>query len=180
MTDSVASSTEESRPFRIYVCGSFRDVQGSGREARAILERTEKGLQGIGFDAFTQRHPRAKELAPGLDPAPMTRRLEEVSDFTVYIGIAIGRGEGWSSEFSDIQARYPEGARKRAILLHADYPLSQIVSNEYGGHASEPFVTIIEWETEEQLLNIITRLAVHLHERGDLPAVTKRPGRLKI
>src|SRR5581483_1113939 len=180
MPDTLPSPDEKERPFRIYICGSFRDIQGAGRDARDLLDRVQDRLRALGFDAYTQRHPRAQELAPGLRPAPMTRRLEEVSDFTVYVAAPWGREGGWSSEFSDIQARQPEGARKRAILTHVDFPLSQVVSNEHEGHASEPFVTTINWESEDELVAIISRLAVHLAERGELPAATRRKGRLKL
>ena len=110
----------------------------------------------------------------------MTRRLEELSDLVLYVAVPEGRGEGWASEISDIQARYPAGAWKRAVLIHSAYPLSAILDNTREGHLSEPFVPTIEWETEEDLARVAQHLAVVLHDTGRLPSATQRPGRLRI
>ena len=175
----VAEETDEARPFRIYLCGSYRDVDPRAREARALLLRVEAALRAEGFDAYTQLHPRAVELAGRLAPAPMTRRLERLSDLTVYVGVPFAREGGWVAELSDIQARYPEGAWKRAVLVHADFHVSGVLDNAREGHLSAPFVPVIEWETEAQLVRVASRLAVHLAERGALPRATRRPGRVR-
>lgn len=170
---------QDERPFRIYLCGSYRDLHAGTREAKALLLRVEAALREMGFDAFTQLHPRAVDLAGRLPPAPMTRRLEELSDLTAYVGVPFGREGGWVAELSDIQARYPDGAWKRAVLVHAGFHVSAVLDNAREGHLSAPFVPVIEWETEAQLVRIVSRLAVHLAERGALPQATRRPGRLR-
>jgi hypothetical protein len=180
MSERLVSPQEDERAFRIYLCGSYRDVLGDAREARQVLERLQESLRQNGFDAYTQRHPRASELAPGLSPAQTTRRLEELSDLVAYVGVPFGREGGWSSELSDAQARYPEGARKRVVLIRDDFPLSQVLSNEHEGHLSDPFVSVIAWSNEEELARVIGRLAVHLAEFGSLPEATKRKGRLRL
>ena len=180
MTDALSSTSQEERPFRIYVCGSYRDIEGNGREAKSLLRRVETALRADGFDAYTQLHPRAKDLAGDLKPAPMTRKLEEVSDLVVYIGTPTAREGGWVAELSDIQARYPEGAWKRAVLVHENFHVSGVLDNAQEGHLSEPFVPIIEWASEAELIKVIERLAVHLHERGSLPRATARKGRIRL
>lgn len=54
---------------------------------KQFLLNVESRLRALGFDAYTQIHPRARELAPGLSPAAMTRALERLSDLTTYIGV---------------------------------------------------------------------------------------------
>lgn len=176
---SQAEENDEERPFRIYICGSYRDVDPRTREAEALLRRVEAALRAQGFDAYTQLHPRAVALAGRLRPAPMTRRLEEVSDLTVYVAVPFAREGGWVAEVSDAQARYPEGAWKRAVLVRSDFVLTAVLDNAQEGHLDAPFVPVLEWETEDELVRVIGRLAVHLAERGALPAATRRPGRLR-
>lgn len=178
--DVATGEGEEERPFRIYLCGSYRDVSGDARRAKALLLRVEAALREMGFDAYTQLHPRAVELAGRLPPAAMTRRLEELSDLTVYVGVPFGREGGWVAELSDIQARYPQGAWKRAVLVHVDLPLSAVLDNARAGHLSQPFVPVIEWATEDELVRVASRLAVHLAERGCLPRATRRLGRVRF
>lgn len=102
-----------------------------------------------------------------------------MSDLTVYIGIPEGREGGWNSEISDIQARYPEGADKRVVLLRSDFPLSQVLSNEHGGHLADPLVRVYDWDNEAELVSLISNLATVIAERGQLPQATRRPGRLR-
>ena len=170
---------DDARPFRIFLCGSYRDVDPRTRDAEALLRRVEAALRREGFDAYTQLHPRALALAGPLRPAPMTRRLEEVSDLTVYVGVPYGREGGWVAELTDAQARCPEGAWKRAVLVHEDFPLSAVLDSAQEGHLAGPFVPVIEWSTEADLVRIVARLAVHLAERGALPRATRRPGRVR-
>ena len=170
---------DDAEPFRIYLCGSYRDLDPRTREAEALLRRVESALRRQGFDAYTQLHPRAAELAGPLKPAPMTRRLEALSDLTVYVAVPYAREGGWVAELSDAQARFPEGAGRRAVLAHRDFHVSAVLDNAQDGHLGAPFVPVIEWETEEEVVRIIGRLAVHLAERGTLPVATRRPGRVR-
>ncbi|HWH09231.1 MAG TPA: hypothetical protein VNX21_08525, partial [Candidatus Thermoplasmatota archaeon] len=98
---------------------------------------------------------------------------------TVYVGVPFGREGGWVAELSDAQARDPEGARKRVVLAHVGFHVSAVLDNAQEGHLSAPFVPIVSWETEEELVRVIGRLAVHLADRGALPLATRRPGRIR-
>lgn len=169
------------RKFRIYLCGSYRDLRGSDRKAKRFLRGIERVLRLHGFEAFTQLHPTAKRLAGrGQSAAEMTRVLERQSDLCVYVGLVESREGGWCSELSDIQARYPEGASKRVVLLEAGFPLSRVLANDMGGHLSDPFVPVINWETEDELIAVIMRCAAALHERGVLPVAMHERGRLRL
>lgn len=180
MLDAPPSEPLEERPFRIYICGSYRDIDAHSREGKALLRRVEAALREMGFDAYTQLHPRAAQIAGNLKPAPMTRKLEIESDLTVYIGVPTAREGGWVAELSDIQARYPEGAYKRAVLVHEDFHVSGVLDNALEGHLSDPFVPVIVWAAEQELVKVISVLAAHLHERGTLPQATKRKGRVRL
>jgi hypothetical protein len=158
-----------SRPFRIYICGSYRDREGDGRTVRQLLIDLESALCAMGFDAYTQLSPRSTQLVGDLRPAEKTRRLDAVSDLTVFVGTTAGREGGWVAELVDLNRTDPRGAGRRALLLESSFPLTQVLDAAAEGLLADPYIVAIDWADAKELLDLVVRLAAAVSLRGMVP-----------
>ncbi len=164
------TSSVELRRTRVFVLGSFPDIEGTQRRSRALLGRLATGLSAQGWDAFVSGDPRSLELAGAmLSPRKMTEVLERVADLSVYVATLGGRGEGWASEITAMQLSYPEGAAKRALLLETGFPLTAVLDPARAGYLSDPPVFTVSWADEVELLWTAGLLARHVARFGSLP-----------
>lgn len=155
---------------RVFVLGSFPDIEGTQGRSRALLGRLAGGLISQGWDAFVSGDPRSLELTGAqLSPRRMTEVLERVADLSVYVATLGGRGEGWASEITAMQLNYPEGAAKRALLMETGFPLTAILDPARAGYLSDPAVFIVSWADEVELLSTASLLARHVARFGSLP-----------
>lgn len=160
----------DGRAMRIFVLGSFRDLQGSGVHALGVLARLCEGLRECGWDAFMSGDRRSLELAGGsLPPRALTEALEPRADLALYVACLDGRGDGWVSELTAMQIKDPRGSTKRALLLEERYPLTSILDPAQHGYLADPPVLVTTWANERQLLATAIGLATHMNWHGRLP-----------
>jgi hypothetical protein len=160
----------DSGALRIFVLGSFRDFERARRSSVELLERLVHDLRELGWDAFLSGDRRSQELAGGnLKPWPMTERLEALCDLLVFVVTPQGREGGWSTELATLQAKRPEGAGRRLVMVPEGHHLSQVQDPEHGGILGDPPVLISRWSDEEELLNHVSSSATFLARWGRLP-----------
>jgi len=157
-------------PLRVFVLGSFRDLDPSLSGSRQLLERVVESLTSIGCDAFLSGDPRSIVLAGGsFPPRRMTEILEPRADLALYVATAMGRSDGWVSELTAMQIKNPAGSGKRVLLLESGYPLTSILDPLQQGYLCEPYVTIARWTNEVELCNMAKDFAFRTARGGGLP-----------
>jgi len=154
----------------IFILGSFRDFQDLSRGSLELLTRLVSDLRDLGWDAFLSGDERSRELAGGtLQAWPMTEHLEPLCDLAVFVVTDQGREAGWSSELATLQAKRPERASRRLLMLPEGYDLSQVLDPAHGGILGNPPISISRWAGEEDLLNQVSTYATFLDQWGRLP-----------
>ena len=145
-------------PPKVFVLGSFRNVDARRKSSLRRLRRLVTFLRWKGYDAFISGDARSVELAKGaVTPRQATEDLEARCDVALFVGSIDGRADGWVSELTALQLLRPGSAGKRLLLLQARYPLSSMLSPQDGGYLSTPPVAIAAWQSERDLLDVAAR-----------------------
>lgn len=101
----------------------------------------------------------------------MTEILEGLCDLAYYVGVKGGRGDGWVSELTAMQIRFPAASEKRVLLLEAGYPLTSILDPKQGGYLTDDAIAIGTWTDEDHLLTMANNCAFHMATQRRLPPV---------
>jgi len=155
---------------KVFILGSFRDYGSVRPRSVRLLGRLVSALRDLGWDAFLSGDDRSLEIAGGdLEARPMTQRLDDLCDLAVFVVTTTGREAGWASELAALQAKRPEGAAKRLLMVPEAYELSWILDPSRAGILGDPPLRISRWSDEQDLVNQVSAYATFLGQWGRLP-----------